>query len=118
MKNMKRVFMYFGCVSTKTSEPSDNLTNTLELNKALKTVQSPVCKPPGSKEEAFYDSKPWLDSDDEQDFYSVNGDIPAASYKVGTLKKDGEEQVQGRKLSELFKDSSFRSDSLKAAHCE
>ena len=45
-------------------------------------------------------------------------DIPAASYKVGTLKKDGEEQVQGRKLSELFKDSSFRSDSLKAAHCE
>ena len=49
MKNMKRVFMYFGCVSTKTSEPSDNLTNTLELNKALKTVQSPVCKPQGNQ---------------------------------------------------------------------
>ncbi|CAO2829708.1 unnamed protein product [Amaranthus hypochondriacus] len=115
MKNMKRVFLYFGCVSTKTSEPSNNLTSTLELNKALKTVQSPVWKPPGSKEEAFYDSKPWLESDDEQDFYIVNADD-----KVGTLKKDGEEQVEGRKLSELFKDSSFSSDSLtsrKATHC-
>lgn len=27
----------------------------------------------GSKEEAFFDSKPWLDSDGEDDFYSVNG---------------------------------------------
>lgn len=27
----------------------------------------------GSKEEAFFDSKPWLDSDCEDDFYSVNG---------------------------------------------
>ncbi|KAL2335200.1 hypothetical protein Fmac_016413 [Flemingia macrophylla] len=29
----------------------------------------------GSKEEAFFDSKPWLDSDCEDDFYSVNGDF-------------------------------------------
>lgn len=29
----------------------------------------------GSKEEAFFDSKPWLDSDCEEDFYSVNGDF-------------------------------------------
>ena len=27
----------------------------------------------GSKEEAFFDSKAWLDSDCEDDFYSVNG---------------------------------------------
>lgn len=27
----------------------------------------------GSKEEAFFDSKPWIDSDCEDDFYSVNG---------------------------------------------
>nr|ACU14404.1 unknown [Glycine max] len=29
----------------------------------------------GSKEEAFFDSKAWLDSDCEDDFYSVNGDF-------------------------------------------
>ncbi|KAL5581338.1 hypothetical protein UlMin_013780 [Ulmus minor] len=29
----------------------------------------------GSKDEAFFDSKPWLDSDCEDDFYSVNGDF-------------------------------------------
>lgn len=27
----------------------------------------------GSKEEAFFDSQPWLDSDGEDDFLSVNG---------------------------------------------
>lgn len=27
----------------------------------------------GSKDEAFFDSKGWLDSDCEDDFYSVNG---------------------------------------------
>ncbi|XP_050382646.1 uncharacterized protein At3g27210 isoform X2 [Argentina anserina] len=29
----------------------------------------------GSKEDAFFDTKPWLDSDCEDDFYSVNGDF-------------------------------------------
>ncbi|GLT33104.1 hypothetical protein SLA2020_077180 [Shorea laevis] len=29
----------------------------------------------GSKEETFFDSKAWLDSDTEDDFYSVNGDF-------------------------------------------
>ncbi|KAI4387916.1 hypothetical protein MLD38_000302 [Melastoma candidum] len=29
----------------------------------------------GSKEDAFFDSKPWLDSDCEDDFYSVRGDF-------------------------------------------
>ncbi|PON95343.1 hypothetical protein TorRG33x02_088650 [Trema orientale] len=29
----------------------------------------------GSKEEAFFDSQPWLESDCEDDFYSVNGDF-------------------------------------------
>lgn len=27
----------------------------------------------GSKDEAFFDSQPWLESDCEDDFYSVNG---------------------------------------------
>lgn len=29
----------------------------------------------GGKEETFFDSKPWLDSDGEDDFYSVNGEF-------------------------------------------
>uniref|UniRef100_A0A7N0TTV7 Uncharacterized protein n=1 Tax=Kalanchoe fedtschenkoi TaxID=63787 RepID=A0A7N0TTV7_KALFE len=29
----------------------------------------------GSKDEAFFDSQPWLDSDCDDDFYSVNGDF-------------------------------------------
>ncbi|XP_060959001.1 uncharacterized protein At3g27210 [Cannabis sativa] len=29
----------------------------------------------GSKDEAFFDSQPWLESDCEDDFYSVNGDF-------------------------------------------
>ncbi|KAF5740465.1 hypothetical protein HS088_TW11G00534 [Tripterygium wilfordii] len=29
----------------------------------------------GSKDETFFDSQPWLDSDCESDFYSVNGDF-------------------------------------------
>ncbi|XP_057542946.1 uncharacterized protein At3g27210-like isoform X2 [Amaranthus tricolor] len=106
MKNMKRVFLFLGCISTKTSDsPNNNHITTLE--NMLKTVQSPVWEPPaaGSKEEAFFDSKPWLESDDEQEFYSVNDDIPP--YKLSN--KD--ENHQGRRLSELFKDSSFNSES-------
>jgi len=34
----------------------------------------------GSKEEAFFDSKGWLDSDCEDDFYSVNGGKDAFQY--------------------------------------
>uniref|UniRef100_A0A7N0V5P5 Uncharacterized protein n=1 Tax=Kalanchoe fedtschenkoi TaxID=63787 RepID=A0A7N0V5P5_KALFE len=29
----------------------------------------------GGKEEAFFDTQPWLDSDCDEDFYSVNGDF-------------------------------------------
>ncbi|XP_073117228.1 uncharacterized protein At3g27210-like [Elaeis guineensis] len=35
-------------------------------------LRSPVF---GSKEEIFFDSRPWLDSDCEDDFYSVNGEF-------------------------------------------
>ncbi|XP_021744809.1 uncharacterized protein At3g27210-like [Chenopodium quinoa] len=112
MKNMKRVFLYLGmssCVSTKTTESPSNFT----LEKALNSVQSPVWEPAGSKEETFYDSKPWLDSDDEQDFFSINSDTPP--YK---LTNKNEDQHQGRRLSELFKDSSFSRDSLTSAKAQ
>ncbi|XP_019458760.1 PREDICTED: uncharacterized protein At3g27210-like isoform X2 [Lupinus angustifolius] len=38
---------------------------------------SPIKEKPinGSKEEAFFDSKVWLDSDCDDDFYSVNGEF-------------------------------------------
>lgn len=39
----------------------------------LYKVNNSICLLAGSKEEAFFDSKPWLDSDCEDDFYSVNG---------------------------------------------
>jgi hypothetical protein len=28
---------------------------------------------PGSKDELFFEARPWLDSDSEDDFYSVRG---------------------------------------------
>ncbi|KAL2903625.1 hypothetical protein RDABS01_002335 [Bienertia sinuspersici] len=106
MKKMKRVMLYLGMNSCGSSTKDVEPTSIHTLEKVLNTVQSPVWKPAGSKEEAFYDSKPWLDSDDESEFFSVNGDIPP--YKQSD--KNGDHQ--GRKLSELFKESgSFSSDS-------
>ena len=47
MKNMKRVFLFLGCISTKTSDsPNNNHITTLE--NMLKTVQSPVWEPPAA----------------------------------------------------------------------
>ncbi|KAJ4841335.1 hypothetical protein Tsubulata_050932 [Turnera subulata] len=79
----------------------------------------------GSKEEAFFDSQPWLDSDCEDDFYSVNGDFTPSrgntpvhhSFSAGNPQVRN--SVEGRppkpmpepsptgkkRLSDLFKDS-------------
>ncbi|KAI4350527.1 hypothetical protein L6164_004976 [Bauhinia variegata] len=64
---------------------------------ALKSQWSPSrstksFKDNGSKEEAFFDSKLWLESDNEDDFYSVNGDFTPSrgntpihqSYSIGS----------------------------------
>ncbi|CAK7328290.1 unnamed protein product [Dovyalis caffra] len=80
-----------------------------------------------SKEETFFDSRAWLDSDCEDDFHSVNGDFTpsrgntpvhhsssAETPQVNTIPSDGrppgsvqEPSPTGKKkrLSELFKDS-------------
>lgn len=45
---------------------------------SVKSQWSPSLSTPrvyGSKEEIFFDSQPWLESDCEDDFYSVNGDF-------------------------------------------
>lgn len=84
----------------------------------------------GSKEEAFFDSRPWLDSDCEDDFYSVNGDFTPSRgntpvhhrFSAGNpqVRKSFEARPPGsipepsptgkKRLSELFKDS-IREDS-------
>lgn len=79
----------------------------------------------GSKEETFFDSRAWLDSDCEDDFYSVNGDFTPSrgntpvhhNFSAGTPqanKNPSEGRPPGselepsptgkKRLSELFKD--------------
>lgn len=72
----------------------------------------------GSKDEAFFDSKPWLDSDCEDDFYSVNGDFtpsrgttpvhhnfgtPSQNRIPGSMAKPSPDKK--KKLLELFRES-------------
>ncbi|KAL3636679.1 hypothetical protein CASFOL_018978 [Castilleja foliolosa] len=78
----------------------------------------------GSKDDAFFDSQPWLDSDCEDDFKSVNGDFTPSrgstpvhhKFSVNPSVDNGpsvvEETVQEpsfpekkKRLSELFKES-------------
>ncbi|KAK7364888.1 hypothetical protein VNO80_13633 [Phaseolus coccineus] len=74
----------------------------------------------GSKEEAFFDSKPWLDSDCEDDFYSVNGDFtpsrgttpvhhtfgtPSRSRIPGSISIAEPSPEKKKKLLELFRES-------------
>lgn len=125
-KNMKRVLLFLGmgsCVSTPGDQRSVNPENSaLEAVKwssvpakaaettkeSAVTLQALVFQAPGSKDEVFFDSKPWLESDDE-DFLSVNGDY-SPQYKQ-VINNNGDHHA-GRKLSELFNESSsFSSDS-------
>ncbi|CAI0457575.1 unnamed protein product [Linum tenue] len=83
----------------------------------------------GSKEDTFFDSQPWLESDGEDDFHSVRGDFTPSrgstpvhhSFAIGTPQKNKpvlevtppdhsipEPSPTGKKkkrLSELFQDS-------------
>lgn len=73
----------------------------------------------GSKEEAFFDSKGWLDSDCEDDFYSVNGDFTPSrgttpvhpSFGTPAINKNLSHHVapepspKKKNLLELFKES-------------
>lgn len=125
---MKRVLLYLGMGSCVSSEDHDQRSegphssmkiinwssvSTKSSNSETPpstvmgrpiSVQTPVSEVAGSKEELFFDTKPWLDSDDE-DFVSVYGDTSP----VKQVHSNGDQQ--GRKLCELFLDSSFGSDS-------
>ncbi|XP_014510636.1 uncharacterized protein At3g27210 isoform X2 [Vigna radiata var. radiata] len=73
----------------------------------------------GSKEEAFFDSKPWLDSDCEDDFYSVNDftpsrgttpvhhtfGTPSRSRIPGSISVAEPSPEKKKKLLELFRES-------------
>ncbi|KAI8533430.1 hypothetical protein RHMOL_Rhmol10G0009400 [Rhododendron molle] len=80
----------------------------------------------GSKEEAFFDSQPWLESDCDDDFVSVNGDFTPSrgstpvhqSFSARTLRVDAAlfddktpsskpepSPTSKKKLAELFRDS-------------
>ncbi|KAJ1391587.1 hypothetical protein SESBI_36570 [Sesbania bispinosa] len=75
----------------------------------------------GSKEEAYFDSKAWLDSDCEDDFYSVNGDFTPSRgntpvhHSFGVNKTPFQNRTSGsmsesspekkKKLLELFRES-------------
>ncbi|XP_065046216.1 uncharacterized protein LOC103988635 isoform X4 [Musa acuminata AAA Group] len=50
----------------------------------------------GSKEETFFDSQGWLDSDSEDDFVSVNGDTTTSQISSADPK---------RKLAELLQEN-------------
>ncbi|XP_057800715.1 uncharacterized protein At3g27210-like [Salvia miltiorrhiza] len=88
-------------------------------------VSSPACYTSvGSKDEAFFDSQPWLESDCEDDFVSVNGDFSSSrgntpvhvdsSLGKPLINKFGLEEANGeapspldkkKRLSEFFKES-------------
>ncbi|XP_068335026.1 uncharacterized protein At3g27210-like [Pyrus communis] len=87
----------------------------------------------GSKEDSFFDTRPWLDSDCEDDFYSVNGDftpsrgntpvhhnLPAGSSPINKTPFENRTPVsipvpsptpteKKKKLLELFQES-FKDD--------
>lgn len=134
----KRVLLFLGmgsCVSAPGDQRSVNPDNSsLEAVKCSsvsppKTAQKPketpvtiqalVFEKPGSKDEVFFDSKAWLESDDE-DFLSVNGDYSPQHQQIKNngndhhpyQKKNNGEHQAGRRLSDLFRESnSFSSDS-------
>ncbi|KAL6509179.1 hypothetical protein OROGR_022489 [Orobanche gracilis] len=113
--------------------PSPVKENTDAVNAGDSTVGDVALKPqsppsrfahPGSKDEAFFDSQPWLESDCEDDFLSVNGDFTPSrgntpvhhSFSWGNTQANVVEQTIGyisepsfpdkkKRLSELFKES-------------
>ncbi|KAL6533474.1 hypothetical protein OROMI_027586 [Orobanche minor] len=113
--------------------PSPVKERTDAVNAGDRTVGDVALKPQsppshfrhsGSKDEAFFDSQPWLESDCEDDFLSVNGDFTPSrgntpvhhSFSWGNTRANVAEQTIGyisepsfpdkkKRLSELFKES-------------
>lgn len=123
---MKLKVAFFGSKTQKLGIPSSPIkelpkNGDLKLSPSRSTTNFNDF---GSKEEAFFDSKAWIDSDCEDDFYSVNGDFtpsrgntpihhnfgtPSVN-KTSSLNRTSSSPSESspdkkKKLLELFKDS-------------
>ncbi|GLU11457.1 hypothetical protein SLE2022_281980 [Rubroshorea leprosula] len=71
-----KVGLSFGSKTEKhTIPPSPVKEKQANGNRPVKSQSPSTVKDFGSKEDTFFDSQAWLDSDCEDDFYSVNGDF-------------------------------------------
>ncbi|GLT63559.1 hypothetical protein SLA2020_361170 [Shorea laevis] len=71
-----KVGLSFGSKTEKhTIPPSPVKEKQANSNFSVKSQSPSTVKDFGSKEDTFFDSQAWLDSDCEDDFYSVNGDF-------------------------------------------
>ncbi|XP_010514412.1 PREDICTED: uncharacterized protein At3g27210-like isoform X2 [Camelina sativa] len=103
--------------------PESPMTNTND-NVSITTPLSPKKTTFGSRDETFFDSQPWLQSDSDDDFHSVNGDFtpsrgntPKGSFSDRPPRFAFHEKKPSRgssssaplprrkKLGELFRDS-------------
>ncbi|CAI8594005.1 unnamed protein product [Vicia faba] len=75
--NMKLKVSFFGSKTEKLVIPSSPIKEQTKNGDFKKSPSKSTTNfiNYGSKEETFFDSKPWIDSDCEDDFYSVNGDF-------------------------------------------
>uniref|UniRef100_A0A2P2JK56 Uncharacterized protein n=1 Tax=Rhizophora mucronata TaxID=61149 RepID=A0A2P2JK56_RHIMU len=113
--------MSFGSKKDKLMIPESPIKNKLS---AVDLPAKTAFKDNGSKEEIFFDSQPWLESDCEDDFFSVNGDFTPScgttpvhhNFSVGTPQVHTiplvdrpplpEPSPTGKKrLSDLFRES-------------
>ncbi|KAL3526170.1 hypothetical protein ACH5RR_014542 [Cinchona calisaya] len=133
----------FGSKSDKLVNPSPPVKHQPTLSDQLlsshwsppRTLVTPS-RDFGSKEESFFDSHPWLDSDCEDDFFSVNGDFTPSrgntpvhhSFSVGTPTSrllfagrtadstpEPSPPVKKKKLSELFEDTAGGDEEMQNA---
>ncbi|MED6132265.1 hypothetical protein PIB30_017532 [Stylosanthes scabra] len=114
------------CYSLHTTKNTNKLSSFPSKTENLVAPSPPTFTDQGSKEEAFFDSKAWLDSDCEDDFYSVNGDFtpsrgttpvhhtfrtPSANRGSGSTAESSPEKK--KKLLELFQESMKGGDQSK-----
>jgi len=120
--------MSFGSKKDKLVNPESPIKNNQVHTTPFKTFDSY-----GSKEETFFDSQAWLDSDCDDDFLSVNGDFTPSRgntpvhHKFSTGTPEANKSPAGdkpptsaaepspngkRRLSDLFKDS-IREDTIR-----
>ncbi|KAK4340691.1 hypothetical protein RND71_039192 [Anisodus tanguticus] len=113
--------VFFGSKNDKLVTPSSSPLKDKPNDVQIKSQSVNGFPDFGSKEETFFDSQAWLDSDCEDDFLSVNGDFtpsrgntPVHPSLAGNLKgnkaarasfQESPPQEKKKRLSELFSES-------------